>query len=90
MATPGRARRVGKLGVDELSAFMVVILSRHCRLVAAKGEGGEASAGGQDASVGLNVRHEALDLHLVRRAQVDTLSPIEALNLLYELKQKLD
>ena len=26
----------------------------------------------------------------LRRAQVDTLSPIEALNLLYELKQKLD
>ena len=25
----------------------------------------------------------------LRRAQVDTLSPIEALNLLYELKQKL-
>ena len=26
----------------------------------------------------------------LRRAQVDTLSPIEALNLLYELKQKLE
>ena len=32
---------------------------------------------------------EAEVIDALRRAQVDSLSPLEALNLLYELKQKL-
>ena len=37
----------------------------------------------------LEALNEAAVVEQLRRAQVDTLSPLEALNLLYELKSRL-
>ena len=43
----------------------------------------------EDEQVSLAAVAEEEVLDRLRREQVDTLSPLEALNLLYELKQKL-
>ena len=44
----------------------------------------------QEDQVSLTVLSEGEVIDQLRRAQVDTLSPLEALNLLYELKKKLN
>ena len=52
--------------------------------------GRPAPAAPAEAQVSFAAVAESEVIDKLRRAQVDTLSPIEALNLLYELKQKLD
>ena len=49
-----------------------------------------APAAPAEAQVSFAAVAESEVIDKLRRAQVDTLSPIEALNLLYELKQKLE
>ena len=44
----------------------------------------------QEDQVSLTALSEGEVIDQLRRAQVDTLSPLEALNLLYELKKKLN
>ena len=51
--------------------------------------GRSAPVAAEEDQVSFAAMGEAEVIDALRRAQVDSLSPLEALNLLYELKQKL-
>ena len=72
-----------------------MLLIRNAKLFTMEGagyiEGGDVLIDGKKiVTVGSNLScGEAEVIDALRRAQVDSLSPLEALNLLYELKLKL-
>ena len=63
----------------------------HARAILAEleTEAGKPHAAEETDQVSMEALAEAEVIDVLRRAQVDTLSPLEALNLLYEIKKKL-
>ena len=87
---PGGADRSYGIEVARLAGLPETVVSRAKTILRElESESGRpAPAAPAEAQVSFVAESEVIDK--LRRAQVDTLSPIEALNLLYELKQKLE
>lgn len=89
---PGGADRSYGIEVARLAGLPETVVSRAKTILRElESESGRpAPAAPAEAQVSFAAVAESEVIDKLRRAQVDTLSPIEALNLLYELKQKLD
>ena len=89
---PGGADRSYGIEVARLAGLPETVVSRAKTILRElESESGRpAPAAPAEAQVSFTAVAESEVIDKLRRAQVDTLSPIEALNLLYELKQKLD
>ncbi len=88
---PGGADRSYGIEVAKLAGLPAEVVS-HARkiLQELESESGKVSvAVPQNDQVSMEALSEAAVIDRLHRAQVDTLSPLEALNLLYELKQML-
>ena len=89
---PGGADRSYGIEVARLAGLPETVVSRAKTILRElESESGRpAPAAPAEAQVSFAAVAESEVIDKLRRAQVDTLSPIEALNLLYELKQKLE
>ena len=89
---PGGADRSYGIEVARLAGLPETVVSRAKTILRElESESGRpAPAAPTEAQVSFAAVAESEVIDKLRRAQVDTLSPIEALNLLYELKQKLE
>ena len=89
---PGGADRSYGIEVARLAGLPETVVSRAKTILRElESESGRpAPAAPAEAQVSFAAVAESEVNDKLRRAQVDTLSPIEALNLLYELKQKLE
>ena len=89
---PGGADRSYGIEVARLAGLPETVVSRAKTILRElESESGRpVPAAPAEAQVSFAAVAESEVIDKLRRAQVDTLSPIEALNLLYELKQKLD
>ena len=88
---PGGADRSYGIEVAKLAGLPKEVVSRANAILKELEAGGayQAKPRTQDEQVSLTAIGEAEALDALRRAQPDTMSPIEAMQLLYELKQKL-
>ncbi len=90
---PGGADRSYGIEVARLAGLPDTVVSRAKKILRElEEESGRplAPAAAEDDQVSFATMGESEVIAALRRAQVDSLSPIEALNLLYELKQKLN
>ena len=91
---PGGADRSYGIEVARLAGLPDSVVSRARKILKQlEEESGRPAAPvlmPESDQVSLTALGEAEAVDALRRAQVDTLSPIEALNLLYEIKKKLD
>ncbi len=90
---PGGADRSYGIEVARLAGLPDTVVNRAKKILRElEEESGRpvAPAAAEDDQVSFAAVGEAEVIAALRRAQVDSLSPIEALNLLYELKQKLN
>ena len=89
---PGGADRSYGIEVAQLAGLPAQVVNRARKILRAlEEESGRPAAPEQqtDDQVSFTAMAEGEVAEAIRRCQVDTLSPLEALNLLYELKQKL-
>ena len=88
---PGGADRSYGIEVAKLAGLPKEVVSRANAILKELEAGGayQVKPRTQDEQVSLSAIGEAEALDTLRRAQPDTMSPIEAMQLLYELKQKL-
>ena len=88
---PGGADRSYGIEVAKLAGLPKEVVSRANAILKELEAGGayQAKPRTQEDQVSLTAIGEAEALDALRRAQPDTMSPIEAMQLLYELKQKL-
>ena len=88
---PGGADRSYGIEVAKLAGLPKEVVSRANAILKELEAGGayQAKPRAQEDQVSLTAIGEAEALDALRRAQPDTMSPIEAMQLLYELKQKL-
>ena len=88
---PGGADRSYGIEVAKLAGLPKEVVSRANAILKELEAGGayQAKPRAQEDQVSLSAIGEAEALDALRRAQPDTMSPIEAMQLLYELKQKL-
>ena len=88
---PGGADRSYGIEVARLAGLPDSVVSRAKKILRELEDesGRPAPAAAEEDQVSFAAVSEAEVIDALRRAQVDSLSPIEALNLLYELKQKL-
>ena len=88
---PGGADRSYGIEVAKLAGLPKEVVSRANAILKELEAGGayQVKPRVQDEQVSLSAIGEAEALDALRRAQPDTMSPIEAMQLLYELKQKL-
>ncbi len=90
---PGGADRSYGIEVARLAGLPDTVLHRARKILRELENGGGAPTAAPapaEEQVSLTAVSEAEVMDTLRRTQVDSLSPIEALNLLYELKQKLN
>ena len=90
---PGGADRSYGIEVARLAGLPDTVVNRAKKILRElEDEAGRPApvAAAEDEQVSFAAVSEAEVVAALRRAQVDSLSPIEALNLLYELKQKLN
>ena len=88
---PGGADRSYGIEVARLAGLPSTVVNRAKKILRQLEEvAGRPLAGAQEDQVSLTALSEGEVIDQLRRAQVDTLSPLEALNLLYELKKKLN
>ncbi len=88
---PGGADRSYGVEVATLAGLPKEVVSRAKAILAEleKGKGYEVAPRREEDQISMSAIGEAEALDALRRAQVETLTPIEAMQLLYELKQKL-
>ena len=88
---PGGADRSYGIEVATLAGLPKEVVSRAKAILAEleKGKGYEAAPRREEEQISLTAMGEAEVLAALRRTQVETLTPIEAMQLLYEWKQKL-
>ncbi|MBR3560735.1 MAG: DNA mismatch repair protein MutS [Oscillospiraceae bacterium] len=89
---PGGADRSYGIEVATLAGLPREVVSRARAILADLEKGGayQAAPRKEEDQISLTALGEAEALDALRRAQVETLTPIEAMQLLYELKQKLN
>ncbi len=93
---PGGADRSYGIEVARLAGLPDTVVHRAKKILKELESGGgehivpRLDAPEEEEQVSFTAVGEAEAIDALRRAQVDTLSPIEALNLLYELKEKLN
>ena len=88
---PGGADRSYGIEVAKLAGLpkQVLTRARHILQELEDEAGKPHAAPAETDQVSLEALSESAVIDQLRRTQVDTLSPLEALNLLYELKNKL-
>ena len=88
---PGGADRSYGIEVATLAGLPKEVVSRAKAILAEleRGKGYEVAPRREEDQISMSAIGEAEVLDALRRAQVETLTPIEAMQLLYELKQKL-
>jgi DNA mismatch repair protein MutS len=88
---PGPADRSYGIEVARLAGLPDSVVSRAKKILRELEDesGRPAPAAVEEDQMSFAAMGEAEVIDALRRAQVDSLSPLEALNLLYELKQKL-
>jgi DNA mismatch repair protein MutS len=88
---PGGADRSYGIEVARLAGLPESVVSRAKKILRELEDesGRPAPASAEEDQMSFAAMGEAEVIDALRRAQVDSLSPLEALNLLYELKQKL-
>jgi len=88
---PGGADRSYGIEVATLAGLPKEVVSRAKAILAELEKGGayQAAPRKEEDQISLSAIGEAEVLDALRRAQVETLTPIEAMQLLYELRQKL-
>ncbi len=88
---PGGADRSYGVEVATLAGLPKEVVSRAKAILAEleKGKGYEVAPRHEEEQISMTAIGEAEALDALRRAQVETMTPIEAMQLLYELKQKL-
>ena len=89
---PGGADRSYGIEVATLAGLPKEVVSRAKAILADLEKGGayQAAPRKEEDQISMTAIGEAEVLDALRRAQVETLTPIEAMQLLYELKQKLN
>ncbi len=90
---PGGADRSYGIEVARLAGLPDTVVHRAKKILKELESGGQPMLPQQEApdeQVSFAAVSESEVIDALRRAQVDTLSPLEALNLLYELKEKLN
>ena len=88
---PGGADKSYGIEVATLAGLPKEVVTRARAILAEleKGKGYEAPPRREEDQISLTAIGEAEALDKLRRAQIDTMTPMEAMQLLYELKQKL-
>ena len=88
---PGGADRSYGIEVATLAGLPKEVVSRAKAILAEleRGKGYEVAPRREEDQISMSAIGEAEVLDALRRAQVETMTPIEAMQLLYELKQKL-
>ena len=88
---PGGADRSYGIEVARLAGLPDTVIGRAKKILRELEEeaGRPAPVVAEEDQVSFAAMGEAEAIDALRRAQVDSMSPLEALNLLYELKQKL-
>ena len=89
---PGSADRSYGIEVATLAGLPKEVVSRAKAILTEleKGKGYEVAPRREEDQISMTAIGEAEALDALRRAQPDTLTPIEAMQLLYEIKQKLN